>query len=147
MHCFLSESKDVLMMIGEPRFSRIRTMCLQLLEYGYWLGFSAILEIQAINLKVIFLTRRARESVKKNQMLNDFICQKNRKVEVILCGGYFFEKMERIAYFSYRIYLKLNLGKYSILKKIYSFWDKLFESVFMFNLPFDILHLKNKKCL
>ena len=102
---------------------------------------------RGFNLKVIFLTRQARESVKKNQMLNDFICQKNRKVEVIFCGGYFFEKMEHFAYLSYRIYLKLNLGKYLILKKIYSFWDKLFESVFMFNLPFDILHLKNKKCL
>ena len=57
------------------------------------------------NLKIIFLTKHARKSVEKNRMLNDFICQENSKVEVILCGGYFFEKVERLGYLSYRFFI------------------------------------------
>ena len=49
---------------------------------------------KGFKIKIIFLTRHARKSVEENRMLNDFICQENSKVEVILCGGYFFEKIE-----------------------------------------------------
>ena len=63
---------------------------------------------KGFNIKIIFLTRHARKSVEKNRMLNDYICQENRKVEVIFCGGYFSEKIERLGYLSYRIFIKLK---------------------------------------
>jgi len=102
---------------------------------------------KGFNVKFIFLTRHARKSVEKNRMLNDFVCQENSKVEVILCGGYFFEKIERLGYLSYRLFIKLKLGKKPIINKIYSLYDKVFENLFVRRLPSDILHLTKEKYL
>lgn len=100
---------------------------------------------KGFNLKIIFLTKHAHKSVEKNRMLNDFICQDNSKVEVILCGGYFFEKVERLGYLSYRFFIKLQLSKRPIINKIYSLYDRVFESLFMWRLPSDILHSEKEK--
>jgi len=102
---------------------------------------------KGFNIKIIFLTRHARKSVEKNRMLNDYICQENRKVEVIFCGGYLFERIERFGYLSYRLFLKLKLGKMPIINKIYSLYEKVFESLFMRRLPLDILHFQKEKYL
>jgi hypothetical protein len=102
---------------------------------------------KGFNLKIIFLTRHARKSVEKNRMLNDFICQENSKVEVILCGGYFFEKVERFGYLSYRLFLKLKLSKKPIFNKIYNLYDKVLERLFMGRLPSDIVHFEKEKYL
>tara|TARA_B110000003_G_C16585838_1_gene509812 strand:- start:171 stop:1475 length:1305 start_codon:yes stop_codon:yes gene_type:complete len=99
------------------------------------------------NIKIIFLTNHARKSVEENQMLNDFICDGNEQIEIVLLGGYLFERIERLGYLSYRIFLKLKLGDISIINKIYSFYDCLLESLFIRHLPSDITHLKNEKYL
>ena len=80
-------------------------------------------------------------------MLNDFICQENRPVEIVLLGGYLFEKAERLGYLSYRIFLKLKLGNISIINKIYSLYDRLLEYSFMRHLPSDIVDFKEEKYL
>jgi hypothetical protein len=102
---------------------------------------------KGFNVKIIFLTRQARKNVEENRLLNDFIYQENSKVEVIICGGYLFEKIIRLGYLSYRIFRKLKLGKNPIINKIYSLYDKVFENLFMRRLPSDILHFKNEKYL
>jgi len=98
-------------------------------------------------IKIIFLTNHARISVKGNKMLDDFICQENRRVEIVLLGGYLFEKAERLGYLSYRIFLKLKLDNISVINKIYSFYDRLFERSFMRHLPSDIVDFKEEKYL
>ncbi len=97
------------------------------------------------NLKIIFLTKHALKSVETNSMLNDYIFQENHKIEVILCGGYFWEKFERISYLSYRLFLKLKLNENAFFSKIYKLYDKVFESIFILRLPSNILNLKNEK--
>ena len=98
-------------------------------------------------IKIIFLTNHARISVKGNKMLDDFICQENRRVEIVLLGGYLFEKAERLGYLSYRIFLKLKLDNISVINKIYSFYDRLLERSFMRHLPSDIVDFKEEKYL
>ena len=100
---------------------------------------------KGFNLKIVFLTRHVLKSVETNSMLNDYIFQENSKIEVILRGGYFWEKFERISYLSYRLFLKIKLNEKPIINKIYSFYDKVFESVFMWRLPSNILDLKNEQ--
>ena len=99
------------------------------------------------NIRIIFLTRRARKSVEENSMLNDFICQKNNKVEVILSGSYLLEKIERCCYLSYRVFIKLKLSKQPIINKIYCLYEKILENLFMWFLPSSILHLGKEKQL
>ena len=50
---------------------------------------------KGFNLKIVFLTRHVLKSVETNRMLNDYIFQENRKIEVILRGGFFWEKIEQ----------------------------------------------------
>ena len=102
---------------------------------------------KGFNIKIIFLTRHAQKSVEKNRMLNDYIYQETSKVDVIFCGGYFSEKIEHLGYLSYRLFIKLKLGKNPILNKIYNLYDKVFESVFMWRLPSDILYFRHEKNL
>lgn len=114
-------------------------------EIDWTLPILDFLISKGFNLKIIFLTKHAHKSVEKNRMLNDFICQDNSKVEVILCGGYFFEIFERLSYLSYRFFIKLKLGEKPIINKIYSLCDRVFESLFMLRLPSDILHSVKEK--
>ena len=98
-------------------------------------------------IKIIFLSRHALKSVKENSMCNDFINQKNNNVEVIINGGYLFEKIEHIGYLSYRIFLKLKLDKIFLTKTIYSFYEYFFKIIFMKCLPTEISKFKDKKYL
>ncbi len=98
-------------------------------------------------IKIIFLSRHALKSVKENSMCNDFINQKNNNVEVIINGGYLFEKIEHIGYLSYRIFLKLKLDKIFLTKTIYSFYEYFFKIIFMKCLPSEISKFKDKKYL
>ena len=116
-------------------------------ELDWGLPILAFLLKKGFNIKIIFLTNHARKSVERNQMLNDFICQENRPVEIVLLGGYLFEKAERLGYLSYRIFLKLKLGNISIINKIYSLYDRLLEYSFMRHLPSDIVDFKEEKYL
>ena len=102
---------------------------------------------KGFNIKIIFLTRHARLSVAKNRMLDDYISQQNTQLEVHLLGGYFFEKIERFAYLSHRISLKLKLDQKLIIKTICNFLNKIFKQYFVTSLPPGILKLKSKKCL
>lgn len=99
------------------------------------------------NIKIIFLTNHARKSVERNNMLNDFISQDNKKIEIFLIGSYFFEKIERLGYMSYRISIKLNIRNIPIINKIYSFYDKVLESFFMPRLLSVFKDFKDKKFL
>ena len=102
---------------------------------------------KGFNLKIIFLTRHALKSVEENSMCNNFIKQENSKIELIFSGGYFSEKIERLGYLSYRLFLKLKLNKIPGIKDIYTIYDKCLKSLFMRRLPSDMLHFKNETYL
>ena len=59
----------------------------------------------------------------------------------------FFEKIERLGYLSYRIFLKLKLGNISIINKTYRLFDSLFEYSFMTYLPSEIMDFAEEKYL
>lgn len=103
------------------------------------------------NIKIIFLTRHAYISVQKNRMINDYISQQIISLEVQLCGGYFYEKIEHLGYLAYRASIKLKLAEKPIIKTIYNLIsrlvNKIFKKIFFQSLPTDILHLQSKKCL
>ena len=99
------------------------------------------------SLKIIFLSRYAFKSVEQNSMCYEFIKQKNSKIEVINFGSYFFEKIERIGYLSYRIFLKLRLNRIPGLKSFYGLYDFFFRFIFMRCFPAEILKFKNEKYL
>ena len=111
-------------------------------ELDWVLPILDFLKIKGFNIKIIFLTRHALKSVEENRMCNDFISQKNHKIEVLTCGDYFFEKIERIGYLSFRIFFKLKLNKLPVIYQIYSFYDKLLKSLFLRRLPLDILNFE-----
>ena len=48
-----------------------------------------------------------------------FVFQENNKIEVVLLGGYLWEKIERISYLSYRLFLKLKLNENPFFCKLY----------------------------
>tara|TARA_A100000164_G_scaffold364167_1_gene382121 strand:+ start:1271 stop:2584 length:1314 start_codon:yes stop_codon:yes gene_type:complete len=102
---------------------------------------------KGFDLKIIFLTRHVLKSVKTNTMLNNYISQEHSKIEVILCGGFFWEKLERLSYLSYRLILKLKLDKKPFFSLIYRLCDKFFEGIFLFLLPRSILNLRDEKNL
>lgn len=116
-------------------------------ELDWVLPILAFLLKKDFNIKVIFLTNHAFKSVKRNKMLNNFISKKNNQVETVILGGYLFEKAERFSYLSYRIFLKLKLDKISIINKVYSLYDSIFERFFMYHLPSDITDFKEEKYL
>ena len=102
---------------------------------------------KGFNVKIIFLTRQARLSVTKNRMLDDYISQQNIQLEVYLLGGYFFEKIERLAYLSHRMSIKLKLNKKPIIKTVHNLLNTILKQFFLMSLPSEILNLKSKKCL
>ena len=92
------------------------------------------------NIKIIFLTRHSLKSVEENRMCNDFIKQKDTKIEIVILGGYFFEKIERFGYLSYRLFLKLKLLNVPLIKTLYNLYDSLQKFIFMKHLPSEILN-------
>lgn len=98
-------------------------------------------------INIIFLSRHARKSVKENRMCNDFIYRENSKIDVVLCGSYFFEKIERFVYLTYRVFLKLELDKKAIINKIYNLFDSMFKNLFFSYLPPHVLEFEKEKCL
>tara|TARA_Y200000002_G_scaffold381864_1_gene397084 strand:+ start:5303 stop:6622 length:1320 start_codon:yes stop_codon:yes gene_type:complete len=102
------------------------------------------------NIKIVFLTRHAYISVQRNLMIYNYISKQTSAVQVYLCGGYFFEKIEHLGYLAYRVSIKLNLVKKPIIKIIYNLLSKIFNRFFKYfflkNLPIEILNLKNIKC-
>ena len=96
-------------------------------------------------IKIIFLSRHAMKSVKENNMCNEFITQKNNKIEVISIGGYFFEKIEHIGYLTHRGFLKLELSKIPVIKSLFKFYFLLMRFLFIRKLPSKITALKNSK--
>lgn len=98
-------------------------------------------------IKIIFLTRHALKSVQENSMCNDFIKQKDSKIQIIVSGGYFYEKIEHFGYLTYRIFLKLKLLDVPIIKTLYKFYDTLQKFVFMSRFPSEILKYEDKEYL
>ena len=80
-------------------------------------------------------------------MVNDFISQKNNKIEIIYRGGYFIEKIRHYIYLSYRILIKLKINKYPLMSNILNLFIKIFQRVFSHILPSNVLSNKNKKYL
>ena len=70
-------------------------------ELDWMMPILDFLQNKQFKIKIIFLTRHSFKSVKQNKMCNDFISQKNSTLEVALCGGPVFEKIERISYLSF----------------------------------------------
>ena len=102
---------------------------------------------KGIRIKIIFLTRHARKSVEENLMCSDFIHQENINLDVFFCGGFISEKIERLAYLTYRIFLKLRLNQIPIINATYNLFDKCLETIFMKKLPHELLHLEKNKLL
>ena len=96
-------------------------------------------------LKIVFLSRHCKQSVENNQMLFEFINKDEEKIKVFFIGGYFFEKIERIGYLTYRAYLRFGFGKKYLLDFIYRAYEKIHELIFFNSLPYEILALKDKK--
>lgn len=102
---------------------------------------------KGFDIKVIFLTRHARSSVFKNQMLDDYITNHSLNIDTYQCGGYFFEKIENLSYLLHRLSIKFNFEKKQILKIIHSLIDNIFKKLYLMNLPLKNFNLKNKKFL
>lgn len=102
---------------------------------------------KGFDIKIIFLTRHARASVHKNQMLNDYITNHSLHLDVYTCGGYFFEKIENFSYLLHRTSIKLNFEKIQIMKIIYGLINKVLKKLYLMHLPLKNLNLKNKKFL
>ncbi len=106
---------------------------------------------KGFNIKIIYLTRHAHNSVQRNHMINDYISQQINQFEVHLCGGYFVEKIEHLGYLAYRASIKLKLAEKPIIKTVYNLLSRLvnmiFKELFFQHLPLDTLNLQNKKCL
>ena len=66
--------------------------------------------IRNVSVKVVFLTRHAWDSVRENRLLYDFVSKSELKIDVVLTGSQFFEKLERLSYLSYRAFCKLGIG-------------------------------------
>ena len=98
-------------------------------------------------IKVIFLSRHALKSVQENNMCYEFINQKNPRIDVISLGGYFFEKVEKIGYLTYRGFLKLKLSKIPIIKNIFKLYFVFLSSLFMRKIPYEITSSKDSKYL
>lgn len=116
-------------------------------ELDWVLPILAFLLKEGFNINIIFLTNHARKSVERNKTLSDFINKQNSRIQLAFLGGYFFEKIERLGYLSYRIFLKLKLGNISIINKTYRLYDKLFEYSFMTHLPSEIMDFAEEKYL
>ena len=72
---------------------------------------------------VIFLSKRAEQSVKENRFLLQFLA--SRHVDTVYCGGPVFEFIDKYSYLLFRISLKLNLpGPFKI---ILSFLDTILK--------------------
>lgn len=77
---------------------------------------------------VIYLSRRAKNSVKENTLLQEFVNQPS--VDEIYCGGKYFEFIDKYGYLLNRLKLKLNLP--NILNSIYSLSDKLMGAAYIY---------------
>ena len=116
-------------------------------ELDWMMPILDFLQNKQFKIKIIFLTRHSFKSVKQNKMCNDFISKKNSNLEVVLCGEPFFEKIERISYLSFRLFLKLNLNNFLLIRNLYFIYDQLFKYLFMKKIPKDLLNLKDEKYL
>ena len=100
-----------------------------------------------LNIMIIFLTKHARFSVDANQMLSDYIFNKNKNIKVFFAYGFLFEKMEHLGYLGYRLSLKLKLRKSIFGRAIFNIIDFPFKCLFFINLPKSIKNLSAEKCL
>lgn len=98
-------------------------------------------------IKIIFLSRHALNSVEENNMCNEFINQKTNKIDTISLGGYFFEKIERVGYLTYRGFLKLEFSKIPLINSLFKFYFSFLKFLFIRKLPKDITDFKDSKFL
>lgn len=78
-------------------------------------------------ISIVYLSRRAESSVKENVTLHDFI--NHQCAEVISCGGYFFEFIDKYGYLLNRI--KIKLGLVSVLNFFFLLLDTIFGAVYL----------------
>ena len=116
-------------------------------ELDWNLEILKLLINEGFNLKIIILSTKAYNSIKGNVLVNDFINQKNDQIEVIFRGGYFIEKIRKYIYLSYRILIKLKINKFPLLNNILNLFIKIFQKIFSYSLPSNILSNKNEKYL
>lgn len=96
--------------------------------------------------KMIFLTRHVRNSVKENKMLETYISN-SEKIESIILGSALNEVADKISYLSFRLSLKIKLRKKFHFGRIFNLFDKAFEVLFFSRLPNKIKNLSNRKNL
>ena len=116
-------------------------------ELDWMMPILDFLQDKHFKIKIIFLSRHSLKSVEKNKMCNDFINQKNSTLEVVLCGEPIFEKIERISYLSFRLFLKLKLNQFFLTKNLYFLCNKFLKYLFMKKIPKDLLNFKDEKYL
>ena len=102
---------------------------------------------EGFKLKIVILKRKALKSIKQNKMVNDFINQKNDKIEIIFRGGYFIETIRQYIYRFYRILIKFKISKYPLMGNIFNLFNMIFQKVFSHCLPSSVLSNKSKKYL
>ena len=102
---------------------------------------------KSFKIEIFFLTIHALRSVEENNICNDFITQDNQSIQVHKCGSYFFEKIERIGYLSYRIFLKLKLNKLPVIKQIYSIYEALLKYLFFRFVPLNRFDFEQERYL
>lgn len=116
-------------------------------ELDWMLPILDYLIYKKFKIKIIFLSRHALKSVEKNSMCNKFINQKNNKIDVISLGGYFFEKIERMGYLTYRGFIKLEFSKIPLLNSLFKFYFSILKFLFIKNLPSEITNFKENNFL
>ncbi len=116
-------------------------------ELDWILPILDLLKYKKFKIKIIFLSRHALKSVKENITCNEFINQKNNRIDVTALGGYFFEKIEQIGYVTYRAFLKLELSKIPIIKSLFKFYFLALRKLFLKKLPLEITNSKESKFL
>ena len=93
--------------------------------------------------KIVFLTRHVRNSVKENKMLEEYISY-NEKIELILFGGILNEVADKISYLLLRLSLKIKSRKNFHFGGIFNLFDKAFEILFFSRLPNEVKNFSNK---
>ncbi len=87
-------------------------------------------------IKIIYLSRHVKKSVDHNLLLTNYINQPGKDIEIISCGGYLNELIEKCGYLMHRINIKLK--KPWLLSIFFYIVERFCKSIFTTQLPRNI---------
>lgn len=88
-------------------------------------------------IKIIYLSRHVQKSVDHNLLLTNYINQPSNEIEIISCGGFFNELIEKCGYLMHRINIRLK--KPRLLSIFFYIVERFCQSIFIIQLPSNIL--------